>query len=167
MVLRDGPMDNEKKILIYFENRPEKLISPKELEKATKLESRKVRSALNKLLSRDCIVRVERGKYRYLEPVEQVSEEEVRRYLKALEKTSEIAIHELMLTESIVGEEEKKEIEHQIAYFAKKLVKARWELEHGLSGDIPLDEGAFSRANKIHQWSKYMFELSRKKRRKK
>jgi hypothetical protein len=106
---------------------------------------------------------VARGKYRYLEPPEAVSEEEIRRYLKALEKTAEIAIHELMLTEGIVGKEERKEIEHQIAYFARKMVKARWELEHGMKGDIPLEEGAFDRAKKIHQWSKYMFELSRKK----
>ncbi len=45
-------------------------------------------------------------------------------------------------------------------------MKARWELEHGMKGDIPLEEGAFDRAKKIHQWSKYMFELSRKKNKK-
>ncbi len=159
-------MDDVKKIRIYFENRPDQAITPKELEKATKLSNNQVRAALNKLLSEELIIRVARGKYRYLEPPEAVSEEEIRRYLKALEKTAEIAIHELMLTESIVDEEEAREIEHQIAYFARKMVKARWELEHGMKGDIPLEEGTFDRAKKIHQWSKYMFELSRKKNKK-
>jgi hypothetical protein len=166
MVLEGESLDDTKKIMIYFENRPENIISPKELEKSTKLSQNRVRSAITKLLSQERIIRVARGKYRFLAEVEHVSEDDVIRYLKALEKTAEIAIHELMLTESIVGEEERKEIEHQIAYFARKLVKAKWELEHGLSGEIPLDEDAFSRANKIHQWSKYMFQLSRKKRKK-
>jgi len=166
MVLEGESLDDTKKIMIYFENRPEQIISPKELERSTMLSQSRVRSIITKLLSQEKIIRISRGKYRFLAPVEHVSEEEIRRYLKALEKTAEIAIHELILTESIVGEEERKEIEHQIAYFARKLVKAKWELDHGLSGEIPLEEGVFSRANKIHQWSKYMFELSRKKRKK-
>ena len=163
MVLEGESLDDTKKIMIYFENRPEQIISPKELERSTTLSQSRVRSTITKLLSKEQIIRVSRGKYRFLPPVEHVSEDEIRRYLKALEKTAEIAIHELILTESIVGEEERKEIEHQIAYFARRMVKARWELEHGTGEDFPFDEAAFTRAKKIHQWSQYMFELSRKK----
>lgn len=163
MVLEGDSTDSTKKILIYFENRQEKTITPKQLEKATKLDSSRVRSTLKKLLSQKKIKRVSRGKYQYMEPREPLSEADFTRYLQALEKTSEIAIHELMLTESLVSGEELAEIEHQIAYFARRMVKARWELEHGTGEDFPFDEAAFTRAKKIHQWSQYMFELSKKK----
>jgi hypothetical protein len=163
VVLEGDITDATKKILIYFENRTEKTITPKELEKATKLDSNRVRSAIKKLLSQEKIKRVSRGKYQFLEPKEPLSAADFTRYLQALEKTSEIAIHELMLTESLVNKEDLGEIEHQIAYFARRMVKARWELEHGTGEDFPFDEAAFTRAKKIHQWSQYMFELSKKK----
>lgn len=163
MVLEGDTTDAAKKILIYFENRTEKTITPKELEKATKLDSNKVRSAIKKLLSQNKIKRVARGKYQVVESREPLSEADLTRYLQALEKTSEIAIHELMLTESLVSEKELAEIEHQIAYFARRMVKARWELEHGTGEEFPFDEAAFNRAKKIHKWSLYMFDLAKKK----
>jgi hypothetical protein len=163
LVLEGDNTDATKKILIYFENRTDKTISPKEIEKATKLDSKKVQSALKKLLTQNKITRISRGKYRYLPPRVPLSEADYTRYLQALEKTAEIAIHELMLTESLVNEDELAEVEHQIAYFARRMVKARWELEHGSGEDFPFDEAAFTRAKKIHQWSQYMFELAKKK----
>jgi hypothetical protein len=163
LVLEGDITDAGKKILIYFENRADKTITPKELEKATKLDSNRVRSTIKKLLSEKKIKRVSRGKYQVVESREPLSDGDFTRYLQALEKTSEIAIHELMLTESLVSKEDVGEIEHQIAYFARRMVKARWELEHGTGEEFPFDEAAFTRAKKIHQWSQYMFELSKKK----
>jgi hypothetical protein len=163
MVLEGDKTDSTKKIFTIFEKQKDNLFTPKELEKKSKFESRKVRSALNTLISQEKIQRVSRGKYRYLAPLPAPTNEEMKRYLLALEKTCEIAIHELMLTESLVGKDQIGEIEHQIAYFARRMVKARWDLEQGSSEDTAFDEDAFSRAKKIHQWSQYMFELSRKK----
>ena len=53
MVLGDCAMDDIKKVRIYFENRPDRAITPKELEKATKLSTTKVRSAINKLMTQE------------------------------------------------------------------------------------------------------------------
>jgi hypothetical protein len=166
MVLEVDIMDDKKKVLIFFKNRSDKTITPKELEKGTRLDTNRVRKVLGKLLSEGHIERVSRGKYRFLEPEEQYSYEDIIRYLKTLEKTCQIAIHELMLTESIVGKDEISEIEHQIAYFARKLVWARWEQEYGPGDEVPYDEATFKRAKKIHEWSQYMFALSKKKRNK-
>jgi hypothetical protein len=159
-------MDDQKKVLIYFQNRTDKLLAPKDIEKGTRLDTKRVRKTLDALLKDGKIERVSRGKYRYLEPKKQFSYADIERYLKTLEKTCQIAIHELMLTESIAGKDELSEIEHQIAYFARKMVWARWELEYGKGDEIPYDEPTFKRAKKIHEWSQYMFALSKKKRNK-
>ena len=79
---------------------------------------------------------------------------------KTLEKTCAIAIHELMLTEPLVGKKDKVEIEHQIAYFARHMVRAGWELDHGTTDIVDVDEKVFKKAKKIHEWSKYVFEKS-------
>lgn len=65
-----------------------------------------------------------------------------------------------MLTEPLVGKKDKTEIEHQIAYFARHLVRARWETDHGTSDILDVDEKVFKKAKKIHEWSKYVFEKS-------
>jgi predicted transcriptional regulator of viral defense system len=142
MVLEVDIMDDKKKVLIFFKNRSDKTITPKELEKGTRLDTNRVRKVLGKLLSEGHIERVSRGKYRFLEPEEQYSYEDIIRYLKTLEKTC------------------------QIAYFARKLVWARWEQEYGPGDEVPYDEATFKRAKKIHEWSQYMFALSKKKRNK-
>ncbi|UCE74065.1 MAG: hypothetical protein JSV56_13765 [Methanomassiliicoccales archaeon] len=160
MVLEGDNTDKTKKILSYFEKNSEKIFTPKDLEKASGLGIKNVRGILQKLLKQEKIIRVSRGKYRYPKAKKTLSKEDAKRYLSALEKTCEIAIHELMLTEPFVGKEERPEIEHQIAYFARYLVKARWELEHGSGELAEMEEAAFKRARKIHEWHKFIFERS-------
>jgi hypothetical protein len=163
VVLEGDNTDINKKILTIFEKKKDNIFTPAELAKKSKLNSKRTRSAINSLLSQNKIERVSRGKYRLVKPISIPTPKEFKRYLKTLEKTCEIAIHELMLTESLVDESQIPEIEHQIAYFARRLVKARWDLKQGTLDDTSFDEAAFLRAKKIHQWSQYMFELTRKK----
>jgi len=56
---------------------------------------------------------------------------------------------------------DKEEIERQIAYFARHLVKARWELNKAAPDLQEVDEEVFLRARRIHEWSKLVFEDSR------
>ncbi len=153
-------MKDIEKITACFEKDSKKLFTPKEIEKTCKMEAKKVRNLLAKLLKQGKIERVSRGKYRLSEPMKPLSKDSIKRYFKTLEKTCEIAIHELMLTESLVGKEDKEEIEHQIAYFARHLVKVRWELNRGTIDSMEIDEEVFKRARKIHEWSKFVFEDS-------
>lgn len=172
MVIEGDGMKETEKILAKFKDNPNKIFAPKDLQKACKVNIGRVRSILPKLMKQKKIVRVSRGKYRHAKPSKPskpskppkpLSKDKMKRYLTTLEKTCEIAIHELMLTESLVGKDDKKEIEHQIAYFARYLVKARWEAKHGSKELVDVDEAIFKKAKRIHEWSKYVFEKSRDK----
>ncbi|UCG69891.1 MAG: hypothetical protein JSV09_02390 [Thermoplasmata archaeon] len=165
-------MKETEKILAKFAGNPDKIFTPKDLQKACKVNINRVRRILTKLMKQNKIVRVSRGQYRYAKPSKPskpakppkpLSKDKMNRYLTTLEKTCEIAIHELMLTESLVGKDDKKEIEHQIAYFARYLVKARWEAKHGSKEIVDVDEAIFKKAKRIHEWSKYIFEKSRER----
>lgn len=125
------------------------------------MDAKRVQNVLKKLLKQGKVVRISRGRYRH--PQKALSKENVRRYLKTLERTCELAIHELMLTEPMVGKEDRSEIEKQIAYFARHLVSVRWELDRGSLDSIHMDERIFKRAQKIHEWSKFVFERSQLK----
>lgn len=166
MVLGDDSTKEIEKIYAKFEKKKNKIFTPKVLEKSCRMDINKVRSALSKLLKEKRIVRVSRGKYRYskppkpAKPTKPLSKEKIERYLQTLEKTCEIAIHELMLTEPLVGKEDKSEIEHQMAYFARYLIKSRWELKYGPKELIDVDEAIFKKARRIHEWSKYVFDKS-------
>lgn len=168
----EGDITNEtEKILAHFENNRNEIYTPKELEEICGVDIRRVRNILPKLLGQNEIERVSRGKYRYAKPSKPakppkpLSKDKIERYLTTLERTCEIAIHELMLTEPLVGKEDKAEIEHQIAYFARYLVRSRWDLRHGPKDPVDVDEAVFKKARRIHEWSKYVFEqsLSKKK----
>jgi hypothetical protein len=169
LVIEGDTTKEIEKILAKFEQNRDEIFTPKQLEKACKVNINKVRSALPKLIKDGIIVRVSRGKYRYAKPsippkpVKPLSKDKIERYLNTLEKTCEIAIHELMLTEALVGNEDKAEIEHQMAYFARYLIKSRWELKYGPKELIDVDEGIFKKARRIHEWSKYVFEKSQAK----
>lgn len=147
-------------ILARFEKNKDKAFTAGDLKKACQIDIPRVRSVLSRLIKEGRIVRIERGKYRYAVPIELQMDDKIKRYLATLEKTCAIAIHELMLTEPLVSKKEKSEIEHQIAYFARILVKSRWELEHGTMDTVDVDETIFRKAKKIHEWSKYVFEQS-------
>jgi hypothetical protein len=155
----DNTDDNER-ILAYFETKADEIFTPKDIEKDCTVSINKVRKILTNLVKQEKIVRVERGKYRYAGPIMDQVDDKVKRYLSTLEKTCAIAIHELMLTEPLVGKSDKTEIEHQIAYFARILVRSRWELDHGTSDSVDIDEKVFKKAKKIHEWSKMVFEKS-------
>lgn len=172
MVIEGDNTNQTEKIMAKFEGNEDDIFTPKGLGKACKMDINKVRSILSKLLKEGKIERVSRGKYRYAKPLKPVkppkipkpiSKDKIKRYLKTLEKTCEIAIHELMLTEPLVGKEDKAEIEHQIAYFAKYLIKARWELKHGSKELVDVEEHVFKKARRIHEWSKFVFEKSQTK----
>ncbi len=138
------------------------------------MEPGKVSYVLSKLMDEGKIKRVSRGMYKYATKKQaakkpskkppkkalpqKLSKENIARYLATLEKTCEIAIYELMLTEPFVGTDDKAEIEHQIAYFARHLVRARWALEQEGFDNIEVSEETFRRARKIHEWSKFVFE---------
>jgi hypothetical protein len=157
----EGDITNETdRILTYFETNYEDIFTPKDIEKACAVDMYKVRRILTNLVKQEKIERLERGKYRYAGPVMDQVDDKVKRYLSTLEKTCAIAIHELMLTEPLVGKSDKVEIEHQIAYFARILVRSRWELDHGTSDSVDIDEKVFKKAKKIHEWSKMVFEKS-------
>ncbi len=166
MVLGDDSTKETEKIYAKFEKNKNKIFTPKVLEKSCRMDINKVRSGLSKLLKEKRIERVSRGKYRYskpsipAKPTKPLSKEKIERYLQTLEKTCEIAIHELMLTEPLVGKEDKSEIEHQMAYFARYLIKSRWELKYGPKELIDVDEAIFKKARRIHEWSKYIFDKS-------
>jgi predicted transcriptional regulator len=153
-------MKEADRIFKIFEKDKSKLFTPKELAKMTGIKPNKIQNILKTLLSEDNIERVSRGKYSFTKPKAQLSKEHLKRYITTLEKTCEIAIHELMLTEPLVGKEDLAEIEHQIAFFARHLIKARWALDKDTSGSVDIDEEVFSRARKIHDWSKFVFEDS-------
>jgi hypothetical protein len=173
MVIEDDNMKDTEKILAKFKGNPNKIFAPKDLQEACKVNINGVRSTLTKLMKQKKIIRVSRGKYRYArpskpvkpakppKPLKPLSKDKMKRYLNTLEKTCEIAIHELMLTESLVGKDDRKEIEHQIAFFARYLVKARWEAKHGSKELLDVDEAIFKKAKRIHEWSKYVFEKNR------
>ncbi len=169
MVIEGDNTKEEEKIMAKFEKDKDKIFTPKVLEKSCKMDINKVRSVLSKLLKEEKIERVSRGKYRYakppkpVKPAKPLSKDKIERYLKTLEKTCEIAIHELMLTEPLVGKEDKAEIEHQIAYFARYLIKSRWELKHGSKELVDVEEHVFKKARRIHEWSKFVFEKSKTK----
>ena len=172
MVLEGDGMKETEKILAKFENNKDEIFTPKDLQKACRVDINRVRSSLTKLMKQNKIIRVSRGKYRYAKPSKPskpakppkpLSKDKMKRYLTTLEKTCEIAIHELMLTEPLVGKDDKKEIEHQIAFFARYLVKARWEIKYGSKELVDVDEAIFKKAKRIHEWSKYIFEKSREK----
>lgn len=158
-------MKEADEILKIFQKEENKTFTPKDLVKKTGMESRKIQNILKKLISQKKIERIARGKYGYMKPKVQITKEHLKRYITTLEKTCEIAIHELMLTEPLVGKEDLAEIEHQIAYFARHLIKARWALDRDTSESIDIDDEVFMRARKIHDWSKFVFEdsLSKKK----
>ena len=156
-------MSDYEKIMKLFENNKSKIFSPKDLADESGIAANKVRNILSKLLRKESIVKVSRGKYQHPTPAKVLPKEHIKRYISALEKTCEIAIHELMLTESLVGKKDKAEIEHQIVYFARHLVKARWELDKGPIDSIDINEEIFKRARKIHDWSKMVFEESLEK----
>lgn len=167
MVLGGDNTKEQEKILGQFEKNKNKIFTPKELEEICKVKTSKVRSILKKLLDEEKIEKVTRGKYKYAKPAKPpkpLSEEKLKRYLTTIEKTCEIAIHELMLTEPLVGEEDRVEIEHQMAFFARHLVKSRWELKHGFREPVDVDDTIFKKARRIHEWSKYVFEKSLPKR---
>ena len=65
----------------------------------------------------------------------------------------------------VVGKEDNEEIEHQIAYFARHLIKSRWESNKDTPDLEELDVEVFTRASKIHEWSKLVFEDSRARKR--
>jgi hypothetical protein len=153
-------MKETEKILKIFEKEKEKTFTPKELAKISKIKSDKIGNILKKLTSQKKIEKVARGKYRYLEPKLELSRNHITRYITTLEKTCEIAIHELMLTEPLVGEDDKAEIEHQIAYFARHLIRARWALDRNSIETVDINDEVFMRARKIHDWSKFVFEDS-------
>lgn len=169
MVIEGDNTNETEKIMAKFEGNEDDIFTPKGLEKTCKMDINKVRSILSKLLKEKRIERVSRGKYRYAKPrkaakpPKPLSKDKIKRYLKTLEKTCEIAIHELMLTEPLVGKEDKEEIEHQIAYFAKYLIKSRWELKHGSKELVDVEEHVFKKARRIHEWSKFVFEKSKTK----
>jgi hypothetical protein len=157
----EGDRTNEAdRILTYFETKAGEIFTPKDIEKDCAVDMYKVRRILTNLVKQEKIERVERGKYRYAGPIMDQVDDKVKRYLSTLEKTCAIAIHELMLTEPLVGKSDKTEIEHQIAYFARILVRSRWELDHGTSDSVDIDEKVFKKAKKIHEWSKMIFEKS-------
>ena len=160
MDIEGGNTDDNERILELFRKDKDSIHTPKELEEASGLGKSKVRNALSKLMEQNMIERAERGKYRYAGPTMAEVDDKVKRYLSTLEKTCAIAIHELMLTEPLVGKSDKTEIEHQIAYFARILVRSRWELDHGTSDSVDIDEKVFKKAKKIHEWSKMIFEKS-------
>lgn len=159
-------MDDTETILELLKKDKDSIYTPKELEEKSGLEKNQVRGALSKLIEEEMIERVERGKYRYSGPPLPDMDDKVKRYLSTLEKTCAIAIHELMLTEPLVGKADKAEIEHQIAYFARIMVRSRWELDHGTSDFVDIDEKVFKKAKKIHEWSKMVFEKSLAEKRK-
>lgn len=161
--LRGDITDKTKKIMNRFEKNKGTVFTAKELEKICKIDAKTVRNILAKLLRRNKVVRISRGKYRYPKPEMTLSKEQIARYITTLEKTCEIAIYDLMLAEAFVGKDDMAEIEHQIAYFARYLVKVRWESEHGGSDFVDVDDTMFKRAKKIHAWSKFVFERSRTK----
>ncbi|MEE9150771.1 MAG: hypothetical protein V3U20_02940 [Thermoplasmata archaeon] len=172
MVIEGDNTDKTEKITAQFERKKDKIFTPKDLEKVCKVDIDRVRVILSKLLKNKKIVRVSRGKYRYAKPPKRVkpakpsrrlSKDKIKSYLTTLEKTCEIAIHELMLTEPLVGKEDKAEIEHQMAYFARYLIKSRWELKHGSKDLVDVDEKVFNKARRIHEWSKFVFEKSQAK----
>jgi Fe2+ or Zn2+ uptake regulation protein len=150
-------MNNLDKITKLFEESKDKEFAPKDVAKTTKLSKSAVYKALSRLTEEGIIVKVAKGRYRFQESDLQ---DQIRnaRYLNTIGKTCEIAIHELMIAESLLNEEESKaEIEHQLAYFARHLVKVLWELEQETYRMIKVDEHLFERAEKIHEWSNYVF----------
>lgn len=150
-------MDDLDKISKFFEENKEKDFAPKDIVKATKLSRNAVYKALGKLTKEGKIIKVTKGRYRHQESDLQDRIKNVR-YLNTIGKTCEIAIHELMIAESLLDEEESRvEIEHQVAYFARPLVKVLWELEQETYRRIKVDEHLFDRAEKIHEWSNYVF----------
>ena len=62
-----------------------------------------------------------------------------------------------------MGADDRSEIEHQIAYFARHLVRSRWALEQETFDSVEVSEDTFRRARKIHEWSKFVFEGRKKK----
>lgn len=160
---RGDTTDATKKIMRCLKNDRDRVFTPKELGTICRMDARRVNNILARLLRQEKVKRVSRGKYRYSQPGEAPSKEQLKRYFTTLEKTCEIAIHELMLTEPLVGKDDRVEVEHQIAYFARHLVKVRWELNKGSLESMDMDEDIFKRARKIHEWSKFVFEQSRVK----
>lgn len=171
-------MNEKERILARFEKEKDRIFTPKWLAKSCRIEPSKVSYVLSKLMDDGKVKRVSRGMYKYAtkkKPAKKpskkppkkgkkkalpkkLSKENLARYLATLEKTCEIAIYELMLTEPFVGSDDRNEIEHQIAYFARHLVRARWALEQEAFDNVEVTEETFRRARKIHEWSKFVFE---------
>jgi len=167
-------MNEKERIMARFDKEKDRIFTPKWLAKSCRMEPGKVSYVLSKLMDEGKIKRVSRGMYKYAEkkkpakktpkkkPMKtlpkKLSKENIARYLATLEKTCEIAIYELMLTEPFVGTDDRVEIEHQIAYFARHLVRARWALEQEGFDSVEVSEETFRRARKIHEWSKFVFE---------
>jgi hypothetical protein len=184
-------MNEKERILARFEKEKDRIFTPKWLAKSCRMEPGKVSYVLSKLMDEGKVKRVSRGMYKHAEKKKaakkpskkpakkpakkspkkgkkkalsmKLSKENLARYLATLEKTCEIAIYELMLTEPFVGTDDKTEIEHQIAYFARHLVRSRWALEQEAFENVEVTEETFRRARKIHQWSKFVFEGRKKK----
>lgn len=171
-------MNERERIMARFEKERDRIFTPKWLAKSCRMEPGKVSYVLSKLVDEGKVKRVSRGMYKFAEkrkPTKKpktkpatktperklpakLSKENIARYLATLEKTCEIAIYELMLAEPYVGAEDRAEIEHQIAFFARHLVRARWALEQEAFEGVDVNEETFRRARKIHEWSKFVFE---------
>lgn len=180
MVIGGGHLNEKERILARFEKEKDRIFTPKWLAKSCRMEPGKVSYILSKLVEEGRIKRVSRGMYSYTAKrksaprtpkkpqknsarkppgkAPKLSKENRARYLATLEKTCEIAIYELMLAEPFVGVEDRTEIEHQIAYFARHLVQARWMLEQEAFDTVDINEETFTRARRIHEWSKFVFE---------
>jgi hypothetical protein len=153
-------MDDELKVLACFKDDVDVILSPKALARKCEMNPGKIQRLLSSLLAQEKIERVSKGRYRLLQTMKTAPDSRLARLVKAVEKTSEIAIHELMLAEPLVGPEDRKEIEHQIAYFARHLVRIRWEMEHG-GGLVEVDNDLFERARRIHEWTRMVHEKSK------
>ena len=176
-------MNEKERILARFEKEKDRVFTPKWLAKSCRMEPGKVSYVLSKLMEEGKVKRVSRGMYKFAEKKKtakkpskkpakkapkkalpmKLSKENLARYLATLEKTCEIAIYELMLAEPFVGSDDRSEIEHQIAYFARHLVRARWALEQETFDNMDVSEETFMRARRIHEWSKFVFEGRKKK----
>ena len=176
-------MNEKERIMARFEREKDRIFTPKWLAKSCRMEPGKVSYVLSKLMEEGKVKRVSRGMYKYAEkkkaakkpskkpakkspkkvPSMKLSKENLARYLAPLATTCELAISELMLTEPFVGADDRTEIEHQIAYFARHLVRSRWALEQETFDSVEVSEETFRRARKIHEWSKFVFEGRKKK----
>jgi sugar-specific transcriptional regulator TrmB len=155
-------MDKMEKVSRLFNNNENADFSPKEVATATELPVTSVYKVLKKLVEDGEIEKVKRGRYKQIDKKPKAITDNLH-YLNTIGKTCEIAIHELIIAESLLKDEENTtEIEHQIAYFARYLVKVLWELEQETYKIIDVDKNLFNRAEKIHEWTNMVFEKRKK-----